>query len=240
MRFFKTSKQDDEQLLQSMRNGNELALNRLIEKYSGRIRGFLRNQGSEDDENNKTYTNDAFLILYETYGRNGKIFDHSRGTVFSYLCQVAKHKFLNDRRGNKFDFDDIEEGELNDPEGLSDFYDELDKKAFKAFNKKITLEVVMEYMFNIQCFSDRCLKLYSLDYKKLGLDDFNQTIADLASNYLEHEERIKDETIALEMTRWSDKNEIPPQIYNENLVRVTRRRCKEDLRRCILGAGYVW
>jgi DNA-directed RNA polymerase specialized sigma24 family protein len=240
MDFFKTSRQDDEQLIQQMKNGNSGALNTFFPKYFKKLKGFLRGIGSKDDDKNTNFATDAIIDFYRKYGIEGDFFDHNRGEVYTYLCQVVRFKFLKDIRDNKNIFVGNENIDIEDSDELDSYYDDLDAKAEDAFSKEISLELVIEFMRNGKCFSDRCLKLYSLDYKKMGLEDLDRSSQKLAFDYLEHEEKLKDETIALEMTRWSDKNEIPPTIFNVGLIRTTRSRCKESLKKCIREAGYVW
>jgi hypothetical protein len=236
MALFETSRQEDERLIQSMRMGNDKAFGIIWQKYFKKLKGFLQGIGSKDNDKNTNYASDALWVFYQGIAT----YEHSRAEVYTYLCQVAKNKFFKDLRDNKYSFEDIGPNEPEDREGLESFYNDIDNKSFGAFSKDITLELVIDFIRNKDCFNERCLKLYSMDYKKLGLEDFEKTSLTLTMDYLEQEEKIKDETIALEMTRWSDKHENPPKIYSDNLVRVTRKRCKEDLKKSILEAGYVW
>jgi hypothetical protein len=223
----------DEQLMYDMKRGESHAFNEFFKKNFSNLRIFLRGIGLQDTQQCEEIAQDALLDFYLGYIVGPKTFDFDKGKIFSLLCQISKNKFLNIIRQPKKPINDSEDV-------LGSLYEEFYYTAEETFSRDITLSVVVSFIRNSKCFSIRCFKLFSLDYANLEVDNFEKKEEDLVYNYLRHEHKKKDSELALEMTRWSDRNETPPTIFNESLIRTSRNRCKERLKSNILEAGYVW
>lgn len=245
MSLFENSNQQDQRLIGEMRQGSRRAEDEFHKKFHKKLVAFLRNQGAKEAAVAEDCATEAITEFWVKYIKSEVEFDFGRGTVLSYLCQVAKNTFLKNIRDNRTGKQDSitvenEEG-LSDEDQLEAIYDDIDRKSNEAMKPTgITLEIMVRYMQNEEVFGDKCRELYAFDYTNLKLNDFDKTPGEIAREYIEFEKSPKDINIAKMMTAWSRRNEIPPAEYNPNWIRVKRKRCKERLLKALDRDGYSW
>jgi DNA-directed RNA polymerase specialized sigma24 family protein len=237
MAFFESSKQQDKRLIVGMNQNDGKAFNAFYKKYYTKLKNFARKRGAKSNSYAEDYATDAVLDFMLKFGGGGD-FDHEKGSVFSYLCKMVLNMILNEKRDNQpGKIEPLpENGEIADEGELSKLYDEIDRNAANAWQPiKITLKVVVEFIRKDGVFEEKCRQLYAFDYPKLLSFNFKGSVREI---YEGEDKSLNDEKISLMMSEWSKKGEIPPKEYNENLVRVTRNRCKEKLKKALIAAGY--